>query len=350
VNKALNRRSVLKLAGGILATAPFVQAARFAQASSGMGGPNFDAEVLPARRPFGRAIHGNLVVREQPSSTAKAVRQLSFNEVVAVLGQVDSGEAKAYNPIWYKLQDGYIHSGFVQPCDNVTNLAVPLAPSEAFWGEITVPLTEARSAADPNARLRYRYYYGCVFHVIASLADEQGTWWYQISDENAGNGFFARAEQIRRIDAGEFAPISPDVPTEAKRVEIDLAKQLVYAYEGDYQVFTARTATGMSGMRTTPGLHRVIKKTPSRHMTGGAGSGYYDLPGIAWCTYFTSSGIALHATYWHNDYGRPRSHGCVNLLPEDAKWLFRWATPPSPYDQRWTRPNGDSLPSTVKVF
>jgi lipoprotein-anchoring transpeptidase ErfK/SrfK len=53
----------------------------------------------------------------------------------------------------------------------------------------------------------------------------------------------------------------------------------------------------------------------------------YELPGVPWVSYFTSTGVAFHGTYWHSDYGRPQSHGCINMRPEEAKWLFRWSTP-----------------------
>jgi lipoprotein-anchoring transpeptidase ErfK/SrfK len=59
----------------------------------------------------------------------------------------------------------------------------------------------------------------------------------------------------------------------------------------------------------------------------------YELPGVPWCMFFTTTGIALHGTYWHNDFGRPRSHGCVNMRSEDAKWLYRWTLPEVPYEQ-----------------
>ncbi|MCK7483271.1 MAG: L,D-transpeptidase [Candidatus Moduliflexus flocculans] len=56
----------------------------------------------------------------------------------------------------------------------------------------------------------------------------------------------------------------------------------------------------------------------------------FDLPGVPWVIYIKENGIALHGTYWHNDYGRPRSHGCINLTPQAAKWLYRWTTPAVP--------------------
>jgi lipoprotein-anchoring transpeptidase ErfK/SrfK len=55
----------------------------------------------------------------------------------------------------------------------------------------------------------------------------------------------------------------------------------------------------------------------------------FELRGVPYVQYFTQ-GYALHAAYWHNDFGRPRSHGCINLSPRDAQWLFEWTDPPVP--------------------
>jgi lipoprotein-anchoring transpeptidase ErfK/SrfK len=83
------------------------------------------------------------------------------------------------------------------------------------------------------------------------------------------------------------------------------------------------------GTYTTPqGAFITYYKRPSRHMAAGdiAASGF-DLPGVPWVQYITESGISLHGTFWHNDFGRPRSHGCINLSMQTAKWLYRWSTP-----------------------
>jgi hypothetical protein len=324
--------------------------------------PVTSSGIEPAHRPFGRVLAGGLAVREQPSTTAKLVRTLKLNEVIAIKGQTTSNESPTtYNKIWYQTEDGYVYSAFVQPAENSLNVPLEVMDPNGFWGEITVPLTEARAAPNPKAGLRYRYYYGSVFKVIACQADETGTVWYRIEDEYAGRGFFVRAEHLRPIPPEAFMPLSPDVPPEAKRIEVDLASQVATAYEADKPVFSARVATGASfrlsddsvrSFGTTPGEHRIYRKTPSQHMVGGAAGDrdYYDLPGIGWVSYFTASGIAFHGTYWHNDYGKPRSHGCVNMLPEDARWVFRWTLPAVPYDQRWTSTAKRTDGSLVKVF
>jgi len=68
----------------------------------------------------------------------------------------------------------------------------------------------------------------------------------------------------------------------------------------------------------------------------------YDLPGVPWVSYF-NGGIAIHGTYWHNDYGRPWSHGCINVLPQDAKWFYRWALPLPSADQPLVDRRGTSV-------
>ena len=66
---------------------------------------------------------------------------------------------------------------------------------------------------------------------------------------------------------------------------------------------------------------------------GDAVQNVYNLPGVPWCSFFTGMGHAIHGTYWHNDYGRPRSHGCVNLPSELSKWIYRWSNPLVPPEE-----------------
>ncbi len=66
----------------------------------------------------------------------------------------------------------------------------------------------------------------------------------------------------------------------------------------------------------------------------------YELPGVPWVSYFHETGVAFHGTYWHDNFGNEMSHGCVNMTPAEAKWLFRWLTPPSEADARITKGYG----------
>ena len=348
----LSRRNVLRLSGGILASAPFLRITvpALAQQSAPV--------ITAAPRPFGRSIQANIAIRDHPSTQGKLVRRLKLNEVVDIKGRTTSDASPTtYNTIWYQTDDGFVYSSFIQPAENTLNTPVTSVDDKGFWGEVTVPLTEARYAPE-SASFRYYYYYGCIFRVTALQTDKEGAVWYRLSEQWSGNGgLWVHAEHIRRVSPDEFTPLSPSVPPEEKRVEVDIVKQMVTAYESDKPVFSARVATGaafrlsngaVQSFRTIPGDHRVFLKSATQHMTGGTAgdSDYYDLPGIGWCSYFTASGIAFHSTYWHNDYGHPRSHGCVNMLPEDAKWIFRWTAPAVPYDAwdlRTTTPKDGTL-------
>jgi lipoprotein-anchoring transpeptidase ErfK/SrfK len=62
----------------------------------------------------------------------------------------------------------------------------------------------------------------------------------------------------------------------------------------------------------------------------------YELPGVPWVSYFHKTGVAFHGTYWHDNFGRMMSHGCVNMRPDEAKWLFRWTMPSTGF-QDWYR-------------
>ena len=280
------------------------------------------------RKPFGRAMANNLPIRETPDMKGKVVRNLKWNDVIPLTGQVVAPGPTAYNPIWYQTTDGYIHSAFVYPSENTLNAPIAEVPEGGLWAEVSVPVVEARVAPNANARIRDRFVYALAFKVVSLSTDDQGQAWYQLDDTYGGRGFYAPAEQIRILPESDFTPISPEVPLEAKRMEVDLKNQVATAYEYDKPVFNARVATGLAGVRTTPGQHRIFRKIVAQRMYGGtAGVDYYNLPGIPWVSYFTTSGIAFHGSYWHNDYGRPRSHGCVNMYADDAKWVFRWTSP-----------------------
>jgi lipoprotein-anchoring transpeptidase ErfK/SrfK len=83
---------------------------------------------------------------------------------------------------------------------------------------------------------------------------------------------------------------------------------------------------------TPPGEHRVSRKFISLQMAGGTTGAGYDIPGIGWTIIFATGGVAIHSTFWHNNFGDPMSHGCVNVAPQDARWIFRWTQPDVSYD------------------
>jgi hypothetical protein len=117
------------------------------------------------------------------------------------------------------------------------------------------------------------------------------------------------------------------VPAGARWIHVRLSEQTLVAYEGNRAVFATLVASGQPGFDTPTGLFRVHAKHLSTTMDGSAGTDeVYSIEDVPWTMYFEGN-YALHGAFWHDRFGQVRSHGCVNLAPEDARWLFRWTTP-----------------------
>jgi lipoprotein-anchoring transpeptidase ErfK/SrfK len=139
------------------------------------------------------------------------------------------------------------------------------------------------------------------------------------------------APHLRPVTAEELSPISQDVRD--KRIEIDLTRQRLTAIENGRPVFTTPTATGYFEGDTPIGEFIVERKQPTRHMASNLEGNEFDLPGVPWVCYISWTGVSFHGTYWHNNYGAPQSHGCINLTPEAAKWVYRWTNPFVPIEE-----------------
>ncbi len=288
----------------------------------------------------GRVVNGILRSYDEPNPKAKW-KKLYWRDLVLSITNTTIGEDQsAYNRVWYELEEGgYVYSGGIQPVRTILNEPQSI-PTRGVLGEVSVPYTEARLEADPNADVVYRLYYETVHWVMTStISEADGSVWYSLLDDKFEQYYYVPASHIRNLSDEELAPLSPDVPNENKHVEVRLDDQLLLAYENGRTVFATRISSGgkrLSGTYTTPvGSFITYHKRPTRHMAAGdIASNGFDLPGVPWVLYITESGISFHGTYWHNDYGHPHSHGCINLTPQAAKWLFRWTMPSVPPDKQ----------------
>jgi lipoprotein-anchoring transpeptidase ErfK/SrfK len=114
-------------------------------------------------------------------------------------------------------------------------------------------------------------------------------------------------------------------PVDAEHwVEVNLSTQFLRAWNGSTVVNSTYVSTGRPGFDTPTGTFRILTKYRYDTMTGTIGGEYYYVPDVPWTMYFTNYGHALHGAYWHNDFGRVRSHGCVNLPLWFAEWLYYW--------------------------
>lgn len=122
--------------------------------------------------------------------------------------------------------------------------------------------------------------------------------------------------------------LTPESATTTKRIIVDRSEQKLYAYDGDVLFTEEVISTGRELTPTPRGTFTIYKKTPSRYMQGplpGISEQFFDLPGVPWNLYFTEHGAVIHGAYWHDKFGMQWSNGCVNLPPDRAEFLYRWA-------------------------
>lgn len=294
----------------------------------------------------GRITWSGVSLYDAPSFNAKEIHVFGIDKVVDITAEVegDEGYGNPYNKIWYQVENGYTYSGWIQPV--ATNYRKPVfnIPEKGQLGEIVVPVSLTRLAPYVYARNGYRLYYGSTHWIKeVTVTREEKSIWYKIYDSVLRKEFYVPSQDMRLVPDEELSALSPDVPDEQKSIIVDLTTQFVTAFEGDKLVFSQRCSSGAKGTETPRGEFRTYHKGPSIHMTnqGDAIENIYNLPGVPWCAFFTGNGEAFHGTYWHNDYGRPRSHGCVNLPSEAAKFIYRWTKPNVPPDEDYLQLPGE---------
>jgi lipoprotein-anchoring transpeptidase ErfK/SrfK len=318
--KVVNRRDFLKFSSIALL---------------GVALPHPDVEEPVSEPPpaaLGRIAGGwRQPVRDEARLAGKISVYKLYDEIIPLLSTVTGEAPWPSNPIWYQTSEGYIHSAFVQPVENRPSSGPAPVTPPGIWVQVSVPIAETR--LKPSApRVSRKIYYGSVYRAVEAVPDENGQWWYRLQDGIAYSpGPYVLASSLRYLPPEALAPISPDRTD--KKIVVDLASQEMTCFEGETPILSARAATGFGAHRTPRGEYEVLRKSHTSYMIGGAGSDRYDLPGVSFPTYFTRTAIAVHGTYWHNDYGRPRSHGCVNVLSDAAQFVFRWTSPAVPYDQ-----------------
>lgn len=116
-----------------------------------------------------------------------------------------------------------------------------------------------------------------------------------------------------------------DIYTTEKLITVDLTKQMLTAWENGHIVFQTKTSSGLPKTPTVKGSFRVFRKVSKQRMKGESKwYGKYDYKNVPNVMYFYDE-YAIHGAYWHNRFGRPNSHGCVNVSVAASKWLYDWA-------------------------
>ena len=355
---SLSRREFLKLAGlgaGALALNPF------------WGARDFSVPALaqfPAGDQLGRIAvtpyFNSTVLHTSPDENATAIRNVNQDEVVVWLREVVGTTATGgISQQWIETPDGYLYLPHVQLVRNLPNTPISAVPAgkKGFWAEVTVPYVDLVIQNQPIApAIKFlmghnepvRLYYGQVVWLDQVGTDTTGKIAYRFN-ESPGHGygygdlFLADAAAFHPLTQDDVAPISPNVDPATKKITVDATPehQTLSCFEGKNEVYFCRISSGDdSAQYSTPvGDQATARKMFSIHMSanlgkaGGSDSGY-DTMAVPWPTFFNLNvGAAIHGVFWHNYFGSQKSHGCVNVTPEDAKWIYRWTSPFVSLDQ-----------------
>lgn len=136
--------------------------------------------------------------------------------------------------------------------------------------------------------------------------------------------------------------------TSEKWIEISLSEQKLRAWEGSNLYLESLVSTGLPYFPTPKGEFRIWAKVRATRMEGGTGRYYYNLPNVPYVMFFENDlingyrGYGLHGTYWHNDFGKVHSHGCVNLPTPVAEKLYYWTSPVMPEGKFYLRASADN--------
>lgn len=358
--KFISRRDFIKLAGLGLSAVAFTPLTthdidyRWDVFSQPRRLPQFPGSAI-----IGRVTDPDVDLRNRPTNDPNlnsSIAKLGADTLVEwnreVVGNVMYG---LQNQRYVETPQGYVYGSVVQPTKNIPNTPVTELPNgQGFWAEVTVPYVELAhegTVASPwlQDHLTYnfppRLYYGQTVW-IDQVRTGNGFPEYRWNEDGNGRGYgyggygefyWADGAGLKVLTDADVSTINPDVDPNEKTISIDLDYQTLSCYEGAREVYFCRISSGkqydpVTGLVTdafaTPaGSLMVYWKIISKNMTAGNEGSGYSTPAVPWCTFIASGGVAIHGAFWHNAFGERRSHGCVNVSPEDSKWIFRWSMP-----------------------
>lgn len=292
-------------------------------------------------------------VRAAPSMAAPVIGELAGGDEVIVGGCVPACDASSG---WALIDGGAV---------SLSALVVgrsEFAPSRATlsYGRVRGGGAVEHAAPDERSPVRRRFRAGEDLAFRSALDGSQA--WMQRADGGWVRGSELRAHVPSRF-AGLVAPLLPftlrgrtvgfvrrrpaDIDAGARWVHVDVSRQLLTAYEGDRLVFATLVSTGREHPTPT-GRFRVWYKAVHATMHGQPPDEPYFVDAVPYAM-FIQRGVALHGTFWHDGFGRPMSHGCVNLSLADAAWLFAWSPPAVPIGWRAIEPGVAGRP-TLQVI
>jgi hypothetical protein len=287
--------------------------------SSGDTLPPLEPYRPPSSLVYAHIITGGVPVYQQPLAASQGLsptRLLQAGYVWVTLAQTQ--------PVQYENQDWYmINPDEYVPAENVEIYqpspfhGVAVSEPKTFAWVVFDAWTSAAPGEAPGQNSLELKRYTLIPIEESQFVGERT--WYRLGGEHW-------------LEQGMIALVSPKPRPEGigpgeKWIEVDLYEQTLAAYEGERLVYATLVSSGLAWWPTQTGLFRIWVKVDAAKMSGREGyPDYYSLEDVPWTMYF-NHGFALHGAYWHDSFGRPHSHGCINLSLADAHWLFDWTGP-----------------------
>lgn len=352
----ISRRDFLKLVGGTAITSVFHPVNKL---------DFFYSQNFPEAEHLGRLTATINYHSEPRIDDYTLLKTQAFEDDVVVINREVVASAPDFNfpniQRWFETPKGYLFAGYVQPVKNQPNepLKAILDNKAGFWAEVTVPYADLL-IDNPPPRAPWtkdiigkggtpRLYFSQVVWIDQIKMGDTNQILYRFEENGGrppgatggsyGDIFWANANAFRPLTVDDVSPIHPAVDPNTKKINVDTTRNMntVTCMEGKDEVYFCRCSPGakfnsdgnlVDNWTTVPGDYITQWKTISIHMSGGSTGAGYDTPAVSWANFFDSQhGMAIHAAFWHNMFGEQVSHGCVNVAPEDAKWIFRWTYP-----------------------
>ena len=273
-----------------------------------LGGLAFRWEFPPGRfevepLPLGRVAYHSISVFDAPRVDARTLGYRFRDTLLNLYERLEPETGPSYNPVWYRVWGGYVHSAYIQPVTTRLNSPLDRVPEYGMLTEVSVPYSQPYNYSSQEGwqiNPDFFLYYNSTHWITDVVEGPDRNPWYQITDELDGRfKYYLPAAHLRPFDPAELAPISTDVPAEDKRIEVSLLQQRLIAYEGDREVFRTQISSGINRSvpqgqlptKTPVGTHFLYSKMPSKHMgqtrlTDDLGDP--SLPGVPWTMFFAT--------------------------------------------------------------
>ncbi len=286
-------------------------------------------------------ITGTVNLRIAPSTTSTSLAQLTAGQQGIALGS----QAKVGTTTWVQVEfpagAGWVSAQYLKKLTAVTPTVGPVASKIWVYVDCTsnperVLITNNNSQSirvisigsiyqpgnsEPfsigdtiGSNVTLSYSSGSAASGVRKLTSSQ------IFDDNAGSA----EGVIVKTSLGDITATCPAVTSGEKWIEVNLSTQTLTVWRGSTKISSSLVSTGKPGFSTPTGTYYISTKYPSVTMAACVNGECWNTPGVPWAMLFRSGGFYIHGAYWHNDFGKVRSHGCVNLPVPYAEWLYGW--------------------------